>query len=160
MHYQELHGDMPIHALQAFGGYLAMGDIGYDNAKTLLAKHNDNAAKALKEFLYGEGYNWARDALGDPTGFSGGLILIAESCKSFPKDKLAELKALLPAGWGQEYGRNASEAKKAEGMAIVAKAIKIAEDGCGGMSMTTKILIGLGIAGVVAGGYYMYHKKD
>lgn len=146
MHYQELHGDMPIHALQAFGGYLAMGDtLGWDISQK--AKNGQISFRAALDQFVKEN-DPSKVASTDTravASYVDGLLNLASVAKESGKisqesfDKFKAFQVANPTNLQAQI----NELKKMFGM-----------------STMSKVLIGLGIAGVVAGGYYMYHKKD
>lgn len=170
MHYSELHGDLPINALQAFGGYLAMGDMLSSEARTLISQHKGDLKKALKIWLDNNYKNVVPlKGFSDTTGFGEGLLAFVDAAGSkFPSAKANEIKAMFAKSEGQEYWSSnlsgeSDDAKKKRVEAILVKATKLTQEGvdeASGMSTTTKVLIGLGIAAVVGGGIYYYKTRN
>ena len=152
MHYQELHGDMPIHALQAFGGYLAMGGSQAQAAGITAAIANKSITpkQGLEQYL--AKFPLATLEAKDCSTWGFGLQEIVAAAQVAGAITKAQEEAFY------EYSRANPDAGSIANVKLqAAYAQKLLG---GGMSTMTKVLIGLGIAGVVAGGYYMYHKKD
>ncbi len=150
MHYSELHGDMPINALQAFGGYMAMGGfLGQEIANQVKAKTitpQEGLAKFLATFNPAKFTGDPRTET-SPSTFEDGLLEIVYSANQAGAVDNTTHQAFAKF---QNDNKGQLNVQVAEAQRILA----------GGMSTTHKILIGAGILGLIAGGYYLYSKND
>ena len=148
MHYGEFSGDMPMSALQAFGGYMSMGGVATNAVQAAISA--GTAPSEVYKSLRSTQLATAED--GD---YLNALVKVADHAKSQGAISEAQYRDL----WkfvGGEYEAAGSPELKARKVA----ADDLMNSFLGGMSTTAKVMIGVGIVGLLAGGYYLYTKND
>lgn len=168
MHYGEFSGDMPISALQAFGGYMSMGDMGLEGGLEAVKNFpitdssltSDSAKKRLKFYLA----DAAKGAANPGVGVAAVQIDIKDM---FPLATYGSNPAY--ATFYKEFISAGTETSKKTGVTYdvyvtgkskeeILNALQKLVDS--GMSTAAKVMIGVGIVGLLAGGYYLYTKND
>ena len=170
MHYSELHGDLPINAIQAFGGYLAMG--AEYSVYAWISQAKGDLKKVYSQVLnecYPKGIK-VTDAKGQKANaiaFCSSLVAILKEGVKLGKVSQAKCdearKFILAADGTKETDAWIEGKSDADIQATCVAVDKITREALGvkeGMSTMTKVLIGVGIAAVVGGGIYYYKTRN
>lgn len=147
MHYGEFSGDMPMSALQAFGGYMSMGGVATDAVNAAISA--GTAPSEIYKSLRSTQFETAT-----PVDYVTALNKLVAYAVAQGK-MTAEQQAAFGKATGGDWGSDAVAAQAAK-----QNGDKIVGDALGGMSTTAKVMIGVGIVGLLAGGYYLYTKND
>jgi hypothetical protein len=153
MHYSELHGDLPINAIQAFGGYLAMGGSQAQDAgiTVAIATKKITPKQGLEQYL--AKFPLAKLEAKDCSTWGFGLQEIVAAAQVAGAITKAQEEAFYA------YSRANPDRESVANVKLQANYVEKLFGG-GGMSTMTKVLIGVGIAAVVGGGIYYYKTRN